>query len=50
MKIEMVFISAQAESKNKEKLLELAVNWNCLDRAQAIFKSDPVFYTIFFFE
>ncbi len=44
----MIFISAQVESKNKEKLLELAVNWNCLDGAQAIFKNDPVFHTVFF--
>jgi hypothetical protein len=43
MKIEIIFISARAESNNKEKLLDLAVNWDCLDGAQDIFNSDRVF-------
>ncbi len=42
MKIEIISVSAQAKSKNKEKLLELAVNWNCLDGAEDIFNSDLV--------
>jgi hypothetical protein len=42
MKIEIIFISAQAESKNKQKLLELAVNWDCLDGAEDIFNNDLV--------
>ncbi len=46
----MIFISAQTGYNNKKRLLELAVNWNCLDGAEVIFKSDPVFYMIFFFE
>jgi len=42
MKTALIFVSAQAEPKNQEKLLELAVNWDCLDGAQKIFKSDKV--------
>jgi hypothetical protein len=42
MKIEIIFISAHAESNNKGKLLELAVNWDCLDGAQEVLNSDLV--------
>jgi len=42
MKIALIFVSAQAESKSQEKLLELAVNWDCLDGAQNAFKYEKV--------
>jgi hypothetical protein len=42
MKIEIISVSAQTKSKNKEKLLDLAVKWNYLDGAEDIFNSDLV--------